>query len=72
MRMYAEVIDTSGAVVVRAEGEVTADGDLAELMGLVVNRFRRDHPNQSLMMDIGQAGSTVRLGLAQLADAQRP
>ena len=69
MWMYAEVINASGAVVVRAEGEVSEAGDLAGLMGLVVKRFRRGHPDQSLMTDIGRAGSTIRFGLARLADA---
>ncbi len=69
MWMYAEVIDASGAVVVRAEGEVSETGDLAGLVGLVVDRFRRSNPDQSLMTDIGQAVSTIRLGLARLADA---
>ena len=69
MRMYAEVIDASGVVVARADGEVSEDGDLAGLVGLVVARFRRAHPDQSLMTDIGQAGSTIRLGLAKIADA---
>ena len=69
MWMYAEVIDASGAVVVRAEGEVSEDGDLAGLIGMVVDRYRRGLPGHSLMTDIGQAGSIIRLGLGKLADA---
>ncbi len=69
MWMYAEVIDASGAVLVRAEGEVSDDEDLAGLMELVVARFRRSHPDQSLMLDIGQAGSTIRFGSARSAFA---
>ena len=72
MWMYAEVIDKSGAVIVRAEGEVSEDEGLAGLMGLVVDRFRRSYPGQSLVTDIEQAGYTIRFGLARLADAQRP
>ncbi len=69
MWMYAEIIDKSGAVIVRSEGEVSVDGDLAWVMGLVVDRFRQSHPGQSLMTDIGQAGSTIRVGLARSVDA---
>ncbi len=69
MWMYAEIIDKSGAVIVRSEGEVSVEGELAWVMGLVVDRFRRSHPGQSLLTDIGQAGSTIRLGLARSVDA---
>ncbi len=69
MWMYAEVNNASGAVVVRAEGEVSDDEDLAGLMELVVARFRRSHPDQSLTTDIGQAGSTIHFGLERSAYA---
>ena len=69
MWMYAEVIDASGAVVIRTEGEVSEDGDLAGLVGSATNRFRQAHPERSLMTDVGEAGSTIRLGKAELANA---
>ena len=69
MWMYAEIIDGTGAVIVRAEGGVFQDGDLAELVHSALDRFRRDHPNQSIMTEVDQAGFTVRLGKAELPDA---
>ncbi len=66
VRLYAEIIDGAGTVGARAEGDVAQDGDLTVLVQLALDRFQEDHPDQSLMTKIGQAGLTVRFGKAEL------
>ncbi len=68
MRMYAEIIDDAGTVIVRAEGDVFQDGDLIVLVQSVFNSFRRDYPDPSFVTEFGQAGFTVKFGETHLAD----
>ncbi len=68
MRMYAEIIDDAGTVIVRAEGDVFQDGDLIVLVQSVFNRFRRTHPDQSFLTEVGHAGFTMRFGKVEIVN----
>ncbi len=65
MLVYAEIIDSAGAVVARTEADVSQDGDLAVLVLLASDRFQELHPDQSLMTELGKAGLTVRFGMVE-------
>jgi len=68
MRMYAEIIDSAGTVVARAEDDVSQNGDLTALVQMALDQFGESHPDQSFMTDVGQAGFTVRFGKAEIAN----
>ena len=69
MWMYAEIINDTGAVVVRSEGDVSQDNDLTKLVQSALDRFRRVNPDKSFVTEIGQSGYTVRCGSADKLDA---
>ena len=66
MRMYAEIIDVAGAVVARAEDDVSQNGDFIVLVQLALDQFGEIHPDRSFFTEVGQAGFTVRFGKAEM------
>ena len=71
--MYAEIIDGAGNVVVRAEDDVSQNGDLTVLVQLALDRFQELHPDQSLVTELGKAGLTVQFGMVEeVTNASRP
>ncbi len=69
MRMSVEIIDSDGNVITSAGDDVSQDGDLTTLVQLALDRFRRAHPDQSFMTEVGQAGFTMKFGKAERVDA---
>ncbi len=65
MLVYAEIIDSAGAVLARTVGDVSHDGDLAVLVQLASDRFQELRPDQSLMTELGKTGLTVRFGMVE-------
>ena len=63
--MYAEIAGKAGVILARAEAEVSEDNDLATLITSVIGRFRRAHPDRSLLTDVAKAGLTIRIGSAR-------
>ena len=66
MRMYAEIIDSAGNVVARAEDDVSQNGDITVLVQMALDQFGEIHPDQSFLAEVGQAGFTVRFGRADI------
>ncbi len=64
--MYAEIIDGAGNVVVRAEDDVSQNGDLTVLVQMALDQFRELHPDQTFLTEVGQDGFTVRFGKAKI------
>jgi hypothetical protein len=62
--MYAEIVDAAGSVVVRTEGCVSDDDDIAALARSAIDRFRRANPDTSVVDEIGTIGFTIRFGSA--------
>jgi hypothetical protein len=64
MWMYAEIVDSSGTVLARAEGEVAEEGDLSAIASRAIARFRAEHSGRSFFADARTAGLTLRAGAA--------
>lgn len=63
MLVFAEVVDRSGAVLARAEGELKKEGDMAEISRRALDRFHQSFPGQSVLSASG-AEFTLRFGRA--------
>jgi hypothetical protein len=69
MWMYAEIAGKAGVILARVEADVSKDSDLAALITSAIGRFRRAHPDRSLLTDVERAGLTIRIGSARKANA---
>ena len=65
MWMFAEIVDRTGSVVARAEGEVVREGDLSEISRRAVDRFHQSFPGQSLLSGPGDFEFILRYGRAE-------
>lgn len=64
MLMFAEYVDRSGEVLAREESEIHKEADLADLVGLLSERFRVLYPARSLQADLSKAQCMIRIGSA--------
>lgn len=64
MRMYAEVVDRMGAVLIRLESDAENGADLTTLVAAVNKQFRKEFPRRSLLAHTGKAGYMIRIGAA--------
>jgi hypothetical protein len=69
MLMCAEIINGNGAVIVRAERDVSQDNDLIALIQSALGRFQQGYPDRPFLNEVSRSGLFVRLGEANLADA---
>lgn len=67
MWVFAEVVDRQGAVISRAEGEVTKEGDMAEVSRRALDRFHKSFPGQSVLSGLDGVEFTLRFGKAPRA-----
>ncbi len=63
MWVFAEVVDRTGTVLARAEGELKKEGDMAEISRRALDRFHQAFPGQSVLSASG-AEFTLRFGEA--------
>jgi hypothetical protein len=69
--MFAEYVDRSGEILARAEGEITTEAELANLVGSLSDRFRTLYPERSFQADIGKARCIIRIGAVDAPPATR-
>ena len=62
MRMFGAVVDASGTVRARTEGEVAVEGDLDDIVKTTLFEFRKANPDTLLLNAIEQGGCEIRLG----------
>jgi hypothetical protein len=65
MWMFAEIIDQSGNVLLRAENDIKDESDLTSLVAAVNERFRNEYPQRSLLDNVMTA---MRQGLWLIRD----
>lgn len=61
MVLVVEIKDPSGAIVASHEGNISAEGDVARIVGEGVAKFRKENPTVPLMLSADQAGPTISI-----------
>ena len=62
MRMFGAIVDGAGRTRARAEGAVTVEGDLEDLLKTTLFEFRKANPDTLLMSAMEEVGFEIRLG----------
>ena len=65
MWMFAEIIDQSGNVLLRAENDIKDESDITSLVAAVNERFRNEYPQRSLLDNLTTARCTIKIGVAE-------
>lgn len=61
MRMFGAIVDGTGNVRARTEGEVVVEGDLADILKTTLFEFREAN-RDTLIMSAIEEGCEIRLG----------
>lgn len=60
MMTVVEITSPSGEFE-RHEGPVTQQGDIASIFSAAMHKFRTNHPNVPLMVDVNQQGPNISI-----------